>query len=147
MWAMTSLSKHFMLHMWVLRLGRLPLCSWAQGLWWSASNMLVIQTRSGRGWKCQWRHLPVVHRILGVHIVVIRLRPCECWPVISLGLIHVSYGERGHMVVRNKSNPIAFVTCAVYNRYCTTRPYSEMLTYKPLTNNAVLRKYPPKSKR
>ena len=23
-------------------------------------------------------------------------------------------------------------------------PYSEMLTYKPLTNNAVLRKYPPK---
>jgi hypothetical protein len=24
------------------------------------------------------------------------------------------------------------------------QPYSEMLTYKPLTNNAVLRKYPPK---
>ena len=30
-----------------------------------------------------------------------------------------------------------FDTCNEYNR---CRPYSEMLTYKPLTNNAVLRK-------
>uniref|UniRef100_A0A4W5MTU9 HERV-H LTR-associating 2b, tandem duplicate 1 n=1 Tax=Hucho hucho TaxID=62062 RepID=A0A4W5MTU9_9TELE len=34
----------------------------------------------------------------------------------------------------NKSNQIVFVTCAEYNR---CRPYSEMLTHKPLTNNAV----------
>ena len=32
-----------------------------------------------------------------------------------------------------KSNQMLFVTCAEYN-------LSEMLTYKPLTNNAVLRK-------
>ena len=31
-----------------------------------------------------------------------------------------------------ESNQIVFVTCAEYN--------SEMLTYKPLTNNAVFRK-------
>uniref|UniRef100_A0A4W5M397 Uncharacterized protein n=1 Tax=Hucho hucho TaxID=62062 RepID=A0A4W5M397_9TELE len=37
-----------------------------------------------------------------------------------------------------KSNKIVLVTCAEYN---TCRPYSEMLTNKPLTNNAVLRKY------
>ena len=30
-----------------------------------------------------------------------------------------------------------FVTCADYNKY---RPYSEMLTYKPSTNNAIVRK-------
>ena len=39
------------------------------------------------------------------------------------------------------SNHILFLTCAEYNRY------SEMLTYKPLTNNAVIRKYFKKSKR
>ncbi|XP_036823969.1 ceramide synthase 2 isoform X1 [Oncorhynchus mykiss] len=33
-----------------------------------------------------------------------------------------------------------FVTCAEYNR--CSRPYSEMLTFKPLTNNAALRKSP-----
>ena len=38
----------------------------------------------------------------------------------------------------DKSNQIVFVTCAVYNR--CSRPYSEVLTYKPLTNNAVLRR-------
>uniref|UniRef100_A0A4W5MEA8 Aminotransferase class V domain-containing protein n=1 Tax=Hucho hucho TaxID=62062 RepID=A0A4W5MEA8_9TELE len=32
------------------------------------------------------------------------------------------------------SNQILFVTCAEYNR---CRPYSEMLTYKPLNNNAL----------
>jgi hypothetical protein len=36
-----------------------------------------------------------------------------------------------------KSNNILFVTCAEYNR---CRPYREMVTYNPLTNNAVLRK-------
>jgi hypothetical protein len=36
-----------------------------------------------------------------------------------------------------KLNQIVFVTCAEYNR---CRRYSEMLTYKSLTNNAVLRK-------
>ena len=34
-----------------------------------------------------------------------------------------------------KSNQILFVTCAEYNR--CSRPYREILTYKPLTNNAV----------
>jgi hypothetical protein len=34
-------------------------------------------------------------------------------------------------------NRMLFVTCAEYNSY---RPYREMLTYKPLNNNAVLRK-------
>uniref|UniRef100_A0AAZ3QZ75 F-box and WD repeat domain containing 5 n=1 Tax=Oncorhynchus tshawytscha TaxID=74940 RepID=A0AAZ3QZ75_ONCTS len=33
------------------------------------------------------------------------------------------------------SNHILFVTCAEYNRCCIS-PYSEMLTYEPLTNNA-----------
>ena len=33
-----------------------------------------------------------------------------------------------------KSNKIVFVTCTEYHR--CSRPYSEMLTYKPLTNNA-----------
>ena len=32
------------------------------------------------------------------------------------------------------SNQMLLVACAEYN---TIRPYSEMLTYKPLTNNAV----------
>ena len=36
-----------------------------------------------------------------------------------------------------KSNQFSFVTCAEYNRF---EPYSEMLTYKPLTTSAVLRK-------
>ena len=34
-----------------------------------------------------------------------------------------------------KSNHILLVTCAEYNR---CRPYSEMLTYEPLTDSAVL---------
>jgi hypothetical protein len=31
----------------------------------------------------QWRHLPVGQRMLGLHVLVIRLAlwPCECWPV------------------------------------------------------------------
>jgi hypothetical protein len=33
-----------------------------------------------------------------------------------------------------KSNQIAFVTCYEYNR---SRPHSEILSYEPLTNNAV----------
>ena len=37
-------------------------------------------------------------------------------------------------VVYSLSKQILFVTCTEYNR---CRPYSEMLTYKPLTNNAV----------
>jgi hypothetical protein len=37
-------------------------------------------------------------------------------------------------VINSKSNQTLFVTCDEYNR---CRPYSEMLTYKHLTNNAV----------
>jgi hypothetical protein len=44
-------------------------------------------------------------------------------------------------ILFRKSNQILFVTCAEYSR---CRPYSEMLTYKPFTNNAVLRKIPEK---
>ena len=40
--------------------------------------------------------------------------------------------ERFRLIV--ESNQIVFVTCAEYN---TCRPYHEMLTDKPLTNNAV----------
>jgi hypothetical protein len=36
--------------------------------------------------------------------------------------------------VQIKSNQTLFVTCAEYNK---CRLYSEMLTYKPLTNSAV----------
>jgi hypothetical protein len=37
-----------------------------------------------------------------------------------------------------KSNQIVFVTCTKHHR---CRPYSEMLTYEALTNNAVKNKY------
>ena len=39
-----------------------------------------------------------------------------------------------NIVLTLMSNQIVFVTCAEYNK---CRPYSEMLTYNPLTNNAV----------
>jgi hypothetical protein len=46
------------------------------------------------------------------------------------------------LLISLPSNQMLFVTCTEYNR---CRAYREMLTYKPLTNNAVqeieLRKY------
>ncbi|CDQ78334.1 unnamed protein product [Oncorhynchus mykiss] len=58
----------------------------------------------------------------------------DCWKSIP--------GEAGWENKPSKSNQMLFVTCVEYNR---CRPYREMLTYKPLTNNAVqemeLRKY------
>jgi hypothetical protein len=32
---------------------------------------------------------------------------------------------------------MSFVTCTEYNRLARQAPYNEMLTYKPLTNNAI----------
>jgi hypothetical protein len=47
---------------------------------------------------------------------------------------------KGEFSVKNiyklKSNNILLITCAEYQR---CRPYSEMLTYEPVTNNAVVK--------
>ena len=69
-----------------------------------------------------------LHDCVGVHCQVSDLLPIGCLIVVS---------DQANKI---KSNQIVFVTSAEYNR---CRLYSEMFTYKPLTNNAVLSKYPP----
>jgi hypothetical protein len=67
MCVITSLSKHLITHNYrcecyevIVISGRLPLSCWAQGQWWSAWNMLGLQTGTRRDWKCDNVQLPSV---------------------------------------------------------------------------------------